>query len=159
MKFFSHSIHRKAQVLLCGFVFCASVPPTFAANHTASVQSVRLVPDEHGATIEIKADQAMTPQITPLDLPHRLVIDLPYAVTSHQGKRLPSRVKQITDVRFGQYTVKPPVVRIVVDLTAAVTYRLESTGNQLLVHLLTDEHAAPTIPSLAKEEQPAAVPV
>jgi len=159
MKFFSHSIHRKVQVLLCGFLFCACVPVSFAASHTANIQSVRLVPDEHGATIEIQADQPITPQITPLDLPHRLVIDLPYSVTSHQGKREASNVKQITDVRYGQYTVKPPVVRIVVDLTAAVTYRVESAGNRLLVHLLTDEHAAPTIPALAKEEQPAAVPV
>lgn len=159
MKFFSQSIYRKVQVLLCGLLFCACVPAGFAASHTANVQSVRLVPDEHGATIEIRADQPITPQITPLDLPHRLVIDLPYSVTSHQGKREASSVKQITGIRFGQYTVKPPVVRIVVDLTAAVNYRVESAGNQLLVHLVTDEHAPPTEPSLAKEEQPAAVPV
>jgi hypothetical protein len=164
MKFFSHSIHRKAQrlkaqVLLCGLLFCACVPASSTANHTANVQSVRLLPDEHGATIEIRADQPITPQITPLDLPRRLVIDLPYAVTSHQGKHLVSHVKEITGIRFGQYTVKPPVVRIVVDLSAAVTYRVETAGNQLLVHLLTDEHAPPTVPSLAREEQPAAVPV
>jgi hypothetical protein len=159
MKFFSHSSHRNVQVLLCGFMLCACVPATFAASHTANVQSVRLVLDEHGATVEIQADQPITPQITPLDLPHRLVIDLPYAVTSHQGKRVPSHVKEINDVRFGQYTVKPPVVRIVVDLSAAVTYRVETNGHLLLVHLLTDEQAPPTVPSLAKEEQPAAVPV
>lgn len=159
MKFFSHSIHRKVPVLLCGLLFCACAPASSAASHTANVQSVRLVPDEHGATIEIRADQPITPQITPLDLPRRLVIDLPYAVTSHQGKRVTSRVKEIIGIRFGQYTVRPPVVRIVVDLSAAVTYRVESAGNQLLVHLLTDEHAPPTEPSLAREEQPAAVPV
>ncbi|HEY1801645.1 MAG TPA: AMIN domain-containing protein [Terriglobales bacterium] len=159
MKFFSHSIHRKVQVVLCGLLFCAYLPASFAANHTANVQSIRLVPDEHGATIEIKADQPITPQITPLDLPHRLVIDLPYAVTSHQGKRVASHVKQITDIRFGQYTVKPPVVRIVVDLSEAMTYRVEAAGNQLLVHLLSAEHAPPTVPALAREEQPAAVPV
>ncbi len=159
MKFFSHSIYRKAHVLLCGLVFCACAPAASAANHTANVQSVRLVPDEHGATVEIQADQPITPQITPLDLPHRLVIDLPYAVTSHQGKSEASHVKQITDIRFGQYTVKPPVVRIVVDLTEAGTYRVESNGHMLLVHLLTDDHAPPAVPSLAREEQPAAVPV
>ena len=146
-------------MLLCALLLCACVPATFAANHTANVQSVRLVPDEHGATVEIQADQPITPQITPLDLPHRLVIDLPYAVTSHQGKREASHVKQITDIRFGQYTVKPPVVRIVVDLSEAVTYRVESNGHLLLVHLLTGKQVPPTVPSLAKEEQPAAVPV
>jgi AMIN domain len=158
MKYSSHSKHRTIQAVLCGLAVCACLCPARAADKTANVQSVQLLAEENGAAVEIVADQPVKPQITSLDSPQRLVIDLPYTTTSLRGKHIGSHIKDI-NVRVDQYTARPPVARIVVDLKAPVTYRVETVGDRILVHLRLEEHTPPTVPSLAKGEQPAAVPV
>jgi hypothetical protein len=159
MKRFSHPGRRKIPVLPCVFLFCALAAPSFAADHTAVVRSVRLLAEDNGAVVEIVADQPITPQIQQLDSPHRLVIDLPYSDTSLRGKRLGSQIKDIKAVRVDEYTVRPPVARVVVDLEVPTTYRVETIGQRILVHLRPEEHTPPKVPALTRGEEPAAVPV
>jgi hypothetical protein len=159
MKCLSHSIRRKVRIWFCGLLFSVCIPLAYAADKTASVQSVRLLPQQEGATVEIVVDQLVKPQMTQLESPRRLVIDLPYTDTSLRGKRLGSQIKDISAVRIDQYTVKPPVARIVVDLREPMTFRTETVGHRILVHLSPEEHTPPTVPTLTRTPEPAVVPV
>lgn len=159
MKYLTHWIQRKPQVWLCGLLLCALVARPASADKTASVQSVRLLPEENGAAVEITVDQIVKPQMTQLESPRRLVIDLPYTDTSLRGKKLGSQIKDISGVRIDQYTVKPPVARIVVDMREPMAYRTETVGHRILVHLSPEEHTPPTVPTLTRAPEPAVVPV
>src|SRR5690349_8809586 len=118
MKFPSHFMRRIAAVLFAAVLCAAFIPGSFAQekDKTAEVQSVRLLAEDAGAAIEIIANQPITPTVTPLDNPKRLVIDLPYSNTSMRGKKIGSHIKEIKDLRIDEYTVRPPVARIVIDL-------------------------------------------
>jgi hypothetical protein len=159
MKFLLHFIRPNFALFASATLLAALVPASFAADHTASVQSVCLLKEDNGAAVEIITNQPVTPQITPLDSPRRLVIDLPYSDTSLHGKRIGSHIKEIKDLRVDEYTIKPPVARIVVDLQVPMTYKVEAQGKRVLIHLQGEEHTPPTIPALTKTEQPAVVPV
>lgn len=160
MKSLSHLIRRNFTLLVAvGMLLGALVPTCAATDHTAMVRSVKLLPEENGAVVEIIANQPITPQVTQLDSPRRLVIDLPYSDTSLRGKHLGSQIKEIKAVRVDEYTVRPPVARVVVDELAPMTYRVETQGERILIHLRLEEHMPPKAPALAKTEEPAVVPV
>ena len=126
MKSWAQLIRRNSAILVWGILLGLNIPAM--ADHTANVESVRLLEEENGAAIEIIANQPVTPQVTPLDNPKRLVIDLPYSNTSMRGKKIGSHIKQIKDLRVDQYTIKPPVARIVVDLSEAMTFNVDANN-------------------------------
>ena len=163
MKFQSHFMRRITPAMFAAILCAFMMPAIFAQDKTpdktADVQSVRLLAEDAGAAIEIIANQPITPQVTPLDNPRRLVIDLPYSNTSMRGKKIGSHIKQIKDLRIDQYTVRPPVTRIVVDLSEAMTFDVDANNGKILVHLRADQHTPDTVPTLSRREEPVAVPV
>lgn len=150
---------RITAVFFAAILYVVLMPPSFAQDKTAEVQSVRLLAEDTGAAVEIIANQPITPQVTPLDNPRRLVIDLPYSNTSMRGKKIGSHIKEIKDLRIDQYTVRPPVARIVVDLSEAMTFDVDANNGKILIHLRADQHMPDTVPTLSKREEPVAVPV
>lgn len=163
MKFQSHILGRITSVLfaaaLCAVIVSVSFAQDKTPDKTANVQSVRLLAEDAGAAVEIIANQPITPQVTPLDNPHRIVIDLPYSNTSMRGKKIGSHLRQIKDLRIDQYTIRPPVTRVVVDLSEAMTFDVDANNGKILVHLRADQNTPDTVPTLSKREEPVAVPV
>jgi hypothetical protein len=163
MKLQPHFMGRITAALFAAGLCVVMAPASFAQgkmpDKTADVQSVRLLAEDAGAAVEIIANQPITPQVTPLDNPRRLVIDLPYSNTSMRGKKIGSHIKEIKDLRVDQYTLRPPVARVVVDLSEAMTFDVDTDNGKILVHLRADQHTPDTVPALSKREEPVAVPV
>lgn len=108
-------------------------------------------------TIEIISDQPLTPVISKVENPARLVVDLPHARLADKKNHLTLRSSEIGAVRVSQF--KNDVARIVVDLAEPVNYRWDATGNLLTVHLRASEaNGAPSVPGLTRGSQPAGVP-
>ncbi|MGC2329280.1 MAG: AMIN domain-containing protein [Candidatus Sulfotelmatobacter sp.] len=138
----------------------------------ALVNSVRIV-NEHGApALEIMATHPIVPDIQTLDSPTRLVVDLPYARLGQVQKRIPVNGEAIAAIRTEQYRQKPPVTRIVVDLSGPYGYTWDAAGNRLMIRLKPPgdtNHEANTgqsnslpplaAPTLASADAPAVVPV
>jgi hypothetical protein len=127
-----------------------------------AVRSVKVIPGKDGPVLEILSDRPLSPVITKLEAPLRLVIDLPKASMPVNGKRIDFRNEEISGIRLNQFQNEPPIGRIVVDLLKPTAYTWDAAGNHLMVrlHAIADTSVrAPSIPAFTQGVQPLAVPV
>ncbi|HEX8816418.1 MAG TPA: AMIN domain-containing protein [Terriglobales bacterium] len=162
--FFSRSGASAVFLLTCVAVVCAwtQTAPQPPAHSAAVVRSVKVIPESDGATVEILASQPISPSISKIQNPERLVIDLPNSVLSGIGKRVDFRSDQINGVRVSQFQNAPPVSRIVLDLAKQMNFTWDTSGNRLMVHThaaVASADAIPSVPALTPGAQPLAVPV
>lgn len=148
--------------LACTVSYAQTRPQLVASTDgPATVRSVRALTAYDGPTVEIISSRPLTPAISKIDNPPRLVIDLPNAVLTETKKNLAYRSDEVSGLRVSQFHPSPPVARIVVDLTRPITYTWDAAGNRLMVRLHPSvESAKPTtVPTFTPGVQPAAVPV
>jgi hypothetical protein len=132
-------IHLVLATLLCAFQ---------ATAQDAIVRSVRMVPDPDGPTIEIVTTRPLSPEITLVENPTRLVIDLSKAILP-AAKVIPFHDEAITGVRVNQNQINPAITRIVVDLTRPIGYSWDAAGNRLMIRLRPTPIATATATSAA----------
>lgn len=167
MKYFSCSSGLLVAVLVpIGMVAVISARAQLTWNKSQQnapvsvIQSVQVIPENNGVTLEISSSRPITPQISRVDGPPRLVIDLPHTVMPLHQKRFNVHSEQVKAVRIDQYNSDPPAARAVVDLLAPVSYIWENVGDQLVIHLRLPESAKPaSVPSFTQGVQPVAIPV
>ena len=150
-----------ARAHVCAVVVIALTASAAAANlPAAEVQSVKIIPGNGSATIEILATRPLTPQIQTVESPSRLVVDLPGSTLNTPHKRIPFRNQQIKGVRMNQY--QADVSRVVIDLAGPVQYTWDALGNRLNIRIRPDDSSSakpPTAPALTPGTEPVAVPV
>lgn len=127
------------------------VPPQDPQVPTALVRSVRVIPGFEGAAIEILATRPLTPAISTLNNPLRLVVDLPKSLVASR-MRINYRDPQVHGVRVDQFHLDPPTVRLVIDLDNEANASWDAAGNRLMVRLhpagtATGEALAPPVSS------------
>jgi hypothetical protein len=130
-------------------------------NQTAAVQSVKVVPQDGGAVVEILASHPLTPEIQTVESPLRLVIDLPGSAIAKSQRRIHFRDPQIKGIRIDQYKSNPATARIVLDLAAPVRFTWNAIGNRLNIRIRPDQAATAkplTVPAATPGTQPIAVP-
>jgi hypothetical protein len=146
---------------LCAIVLVALAASASAADQPAAgVQSVKIIPGESGAIVEIIATRPLTPQLQTVEGPMRLVIDLPGSILNVPRKRIPFRNQQIKGLRMNQY--QAGISRIVLDLNSPVQYTWDALGNRLNIRIRPDETATAkpaTAPAMTPGTEPVAVPV
>jgi type IV pilus assembly protein PilQ len=110
---------------------------TDAATH-AAVQRVNVVHGEDGVSLEITARGAVTPKLSTLSSPARVVIDLPNTVALTDKRQMQVDSDGVKDVRVGMNGQTPPSTRVVVDLEKACKFELvPGTDNKIVVRLHT----------------------
>jgi hypothetical protein len=112
--------------------------------------------------LEIVSNRPLSPVITKLEGPLRLVIDLPKASVPVNRKQIDFRNDEISGIRVNQFQNEPPIARVVVDLVKPTDYTWDASGNRLMVrlHAIADTSVrAPSIPAFTEGVQPLAVPV
>ena len=136
--------------------------PTGSQATLVTIRSVKVIPGKDGPVLEILSDRPVSPAITRLEGPLRLVIDLPKASMPVNRKRIDFRNEEISGIRLNQFQNEPPIGRIVVDLVKPTSYTWDAAGNRLMVrlHAIADTSVrAPSIPAFTEGVQPLAVPV
>jgi hypothetical protein len=151
--------------IVCAVVACAQQPGAAAKANFAAVSNIRLEHNKAGSTLEITATRPVVPQISEIDSPPRIVIDLPNSRVAVRTKRINVQADHIAAIRVDQFQERPPVTRVVVDLLAPHKFHWSASGNVLLVTLEPTVVAAPepertpAVTGLREGAEPVAVPV
>jgi type IV pilus assembly protein PilQ len=159
---------------LLGFMVLLLIPVMVTAGdmqnaHTgagfAVVQKVDVLRADDGVLVEVTAHGGVTPELTALDSPTRLLISLPNATVATSRNHIDVGYEGVKGVRIGMNGQTPPVTSVVVDLAKACPYELLTNGDKLVVKLHTSGTGAKTAtPALshpveaAKNDIPASAP-
>src|SRR5579872_4790612 len=153
---------RKQQVTM--FVSLLMMVVVAAAAQTPSqLDRVNVIRDTDTIRVEMKASGAVTPKLSTLDSPARVVVDLPETVMATGQSRIAVGAAGVKSVRIGMDGQAHPSTRIVVDLEKACAYELTPGAAGKLVLTLHSNAVAkaasePTTTVAAQSEpKPAAV--
>src|SRR5690349_2154930 len=90
----------------------AATPARTAAERVV-VQKVNVVRGESGLKVEVSASGRLSPAVTAVSNPDRLVLDLPNAFVS-EARQIAVGNDGVKAVRVAQNSTNPPVTRVVV---------------------------------------------
>ena len=133
----------------------ASAPAPKSATSSAQhnqLQKVNVVPGADSIKVEISSSQAVTPRVSKLSSPARVVVELPETVVASAQSKIPVGSNGVKGVRIGMDGKTPPTTSVVVDLDKALAYEVTPSADGKLVLTLhtQDASAAKVAPTPAK---------
>ena len=136
----------------------AQTPATQPAGQRSELERVNVVRGTDDIRVEISSRGVVTPKLSALDSPARVVVDLPETFMAAGRTRIPVGIAGVKDVRIGSDGQTPPNTRIVVDLDQACAYELTpGPAGKLVLTLHAQTVARQTsAPTVAKTTTPAA---
>ncbi|MFI5110977.1 MAG: type IV pilus secretin PilQ [Terriglobales bacterium] len=112
-------------LLALALIAAAADTPGQGTAATAALQRLEVARGQDGLRVEFTAKGGViAPQVTTLDSPARIVIDLPNTVMATGQSRIDVGREGVKAVRIGMNGQNPPTTRVVVDLAAAVQHQL-----------------------------------
>jgi type IV pilus assembly protein PilQ len=116
---------RKQQLTVLVSLLVLGIAVVAAAAQTPSqLDRVNVVRGTDDIRVEISSHGAVTPKLSTLDTPARVVVDLPATVMASGQSRIAVGAAGVKGVRIGMDGQTPPTTRIVVDLDQACAYEL-----------------------------------
>jgi type IV pilus secretin PilQ/predicted competence protein len=91
---------------------------------SAALQKLEVASGHDGLQVEFKAKGAVTPKVSTLDSPARIVIDFPNTVMATAQSHISVGRDGVKDVRIGMDGQARPTTRVVVDLAASCQHEL-----------------------------------
>ena len=117
---------------------------TESASH-AMLQKVNVLHGENGISVEITGRGQLKPELSMVDSPARLVVDLPATEMATSQSRIVVDSDGVKGVRIGMDGQTPPTTRVVIDLAQACRYELLPTSdNKFTLKLYTGASTAKT---------------
>ena len=130
---------RKQQLTL--FVSLLVLGVAAAAQTPSQLDRVNVVRGTDDIRVEMSSNGKVTPKLSTLDSPARIVVDLPETVMATGQRRIAVGKAGVKGVRIGTDGQTPPTTRIVVDLEQACTYDLTPGPAGKLVLTLHEQRA------------------
>ena len=106
------------------FVSLLVVGVAAAAQTPSQLDRVNVVRGTDDIRVEMRSSGAVTPKLSTLDSPARVVVDLPDTVMATGQRHITVGADGVKGVRIGTDGQTPPTTRIVVDLDKACAYEL-----------------------------------
>ena len=126
---------------------------------SSQLQRVNVVQGADSVRVEIVASHAVTPKVSKLESPARVLVELPETSDASPQNHISFGSAGVKGVRIGSNGKTPPTTSVVVDLDKACTYDLTpGAGDKLVLTLHTDAMAAKSSPGQMKTPAPAAKP-
>jgi Tfp pilus assembly protein PilP len=133
----------------------AKPAPAAASSQNNMLQKVNVVRNADDVQIEISSREAVTPKVSKLGSPARVVVELPATVMATAQSKIPVGTSGVKGVRIGMDGKTPPTTSVVVDLEQALSYDIsQGAGNKLVLTLHT-QGAAPAVAKSAPAPPPA----
>jgi type IV pilus assembly protein PilQ len=146
---------RKQQVTM--FVSLLLMVVAAAAQTPNQLDRVNVVRGTDDIRVEMSSKGTITPKLSALDSPARVVVDLPETVMGTGQKRIAVDAAGVKSVRIGMNGQSHPSTRIVVDLDKACAYELTPGADGKLVltlHTNALAKAAPETTTVAAQSTP-----
>jgi type IV pilus assembly protein PilQ len=114
----------------------AQTPASQPAGQRSELKRVNVVRGTDDIRVEINARGAVTPKLSAMDSPARVIVDLPDTVMASGQSRIAVGSAGVKAVRIGMDHRTPPTTRVVVDLEKACAYELTpGTAGKLVLTL------------------------
>jgi AMIN domain len=110
-------------------------PRTRVRSSPVEIRNIGVIPSAQGASLEVFSSRPVLPQITKIDSPPRLVVNIPNSAPTMTSTQIPVNRGGIIMIRVEGLPQNPPATRIVVDLQSDVTYGMVTSGTQFTVEL------------------------
>jgi Tfp pilus assembly protein PilP len=101
-----------------------AVQAAVSGSQNNKLQHVNVVPGTNDIQIEISSSQAVTPRVSKLSSPARIVVELPETVLGSSQSKIPVGTSGVKGVRIGMDGKTPPTTSVVVDLEKALPYEV-----------------------------------
>src|ERR1700691_2934657 len=134
----------------------AETPASQPAGQKNELQRVNVVRGTDEVRVEMSARGPVTPKVSTMDSPARLVVELPDTVMATGQSHIAVGGADVKGVRIGMDGLKPPTTRVVVDLDHACRYELNPSADGKLV--LTLFTASATAKASAPKVESASAP-
>ncbi|HUD63426.1 MAG TPA: type IV pilus secretin PilQ [Candidatus Sulfotelmatobacter sp.] len=140
---------RKQLLTLFVSVLVLVVGVAAAAQTPSQLDRVNVVRSTDDIKVEMNASGAITPKLSTLDSPARVIVDLPATVMATGQKHIDVGAAGVKGVRIGMDRQTPPTTRIVVDLDKACAYDLTRgpAGKLVLTLHASDVAKAAVVPA------------
>ncbi len=101
----------------------AAAPKAASASGSNNrLQKVNVVPGSSDIQIEISSTEPVTPNVSKLSSPARILVELPETVVATSQNKIPVGSGGVKGVRIGMDGKNPPTTSVVVDLEKALNY-------------------------------------
>jgi type IV pilus assembly protein PilQ len=150
---------RKQLLTLFVSLLILVVAVAAAAQTPSQLDRVNVVRGTDEIRVEMSSSGTITPKLSTLDSPARVVVDLPTTVMSTGQKHIDVGAAGVKGVRIGMDGQTPPTTRIVVDLDKACAYDLTPGPAGKLVLTLHAPDVAKAAITPAKTVAPASRPM
>jgi Tfp pilus assembly protein PilP len=148
---------KPAVIPASGPVAATKVPAAQPAHASAAhnqLQHVNVVPEADGFRIEISSTQSVTPRLSKLNSPDRVLVELPETALASSQSKIAVGSAGVKGVRIGMDGKTPPTTSVVIDLEKPLAYELTPGPAGKVILTLHSQGAAP---SLAKNNPVPAV--
>jgi Tfp pilus assembly protein PilP len=126
------------------------------------LEKVNVVRNADNVQIEISPREAVTPKVSKLSSPARVVVELPATTMATAQSKIPVGSAGVKGVRIGMDGKTPPTTSVVVDLEQAFAYDVTpGPGNKFILTLHTQAAAqtvAKSVPAAAPAKAPVSTP-
>jgi Tfp pilus assembly protein PilP len=123
--------------------------PASGANN--QLQHVNVVPGSDDIQIEISSTRAVSPRVTRLSSPARLLVELPETVVASAQNKIPVGSGGVKGVRIGMDGKNPPTTSVVVDLEKALAYDVAPGPAGKVTLILHTQGGTPVVAKSAPE--------
>ena len=130
----------------------AAGPKPAASGQHNQLQKVNVIQNSDSIEIEISSSAAVTPKVSKLSSPARVVVELPETVLASSQNKIPVGNGGVKGVRIGMDGKTPPTTSVVVDLEKALAYDMDQSAEGKLVLTLHTQGGAAVAKSEAKAE-------
>ncbi|HYM78714.1 MAG TPA: AMIN domain-containing protein [Candidatus Dormibacteraeota bacterium] len=123
----------------------AAKPAAAASGQHNQLQRVNVVPGSDDIQIEISSSQAVTPNVSKLSSPARVVVELPETIVACAQNKIPVGSGGVKGVRIGMDGKNPPTTSVVVDLEKALAYDVAPGPAGKVTLILHTQGGAPAV--------------
>ncbi len=122
----------------------------------AILGKIDLSPTLNGLHIEVETSVPIVPTSERLTNPDRLVFDFPGCQLQGANRHVPVNSGPVRELRLSQFSLHPPVTRVVVDSRAPLDFEVKPSGNKVVIDISFPKASAsvpstPPAPSVDKE--------